>query len=271
MRFIRSVTSIFLGCIGVAYHANKSSITAPAENSDSISESSSTTTDRSRMIKLNDGRYLAYKEIGVPKNKSDYRVIIIHGFGSSKEMNFMVSQELMDELKIYVLLYDRAGYGESDPHPKRTIKSEASDIQQLADQMELGHKFYVVAVSLGSYPAWSCLKTIPQRLAGVAMVVPMINYNWPSLPKHLIEDDFRRNLSRWTLMAANHTPRLLHWWLTQKWLPFPSSVNVLDKNPTFFSNKDLEVLSNTQGFKLLSQVMMMISLISSFMSSFLSK
>jgi pimeloyl-ACP methyl ester carboxylesterase len=39
-------------------------------------------------IKLRDGRYLAYREQGVPKNQSKYNVIIVHGFGSSKEMNF---------------------------------------------------------------------------------------------------------------------------------------------------------------------------------------
>ncbi|KAJ6717245.1 HYDROLASE ALPHA/BETA FOLD FAMILY PROTEIN EXPRESSED-RELATED [Salix koriyanagi] len=39
-------------------------------------------------IKLRDGRYLAYREHGVPKNQSKYSVILVHGFGSSKEMKF---------------------------------------------------------------------------------------------------------------------------------------------------------------------------------------
>lgn len=33
---------------------------------------------------------------------------------------------------------DRAGYGESDPNPKLLVKSEACDIQELADQVQLG-------------------------------------------------------------------------------------------------------------------------------------
>ena len=73
-------------------------------------------------------------------------------------------QELMDELGIYFLLFDRAGYGESDPNPKRSVKSEASDIAELADQLELGPKFYVMGVSLGCYPVGSCLKRLPHRL-----------------------------------------------------------------------------------------------------------
>lgn len=69
----------------------------------------------------------------------------------------------MEELGIYILLFDRAGYGESDPNPKRSLKSEASDIEELADQLQLGAKFYVISVSVGAYAIWSCLKRIPHR------------------------------------------------------------------------------------------------------------
>ncbi|GAA0175006.1 hydrolase [Lithospermum erythrorhizon] len=119
--------------------------------------------DDSAKIKLGDGRILAYRERGVPKNKSNYRIIIVHGFGSSKDMSFMASQELLDELGVYIVLFDRAGYGESDPNPKRSLKSEASDIEELADQLQLGSKFYVIGVSVGCYPTWTCLKHLPHR------------------------------------------------------------------------------------------------------------
>ncbi|WZZ63314.1 hypothetical protein YC2023_063421 [Brassica napus] len=59
-------------------------------------------------IKLNDGRYLAYKELGFTKDKAKNKIIIIHGNGNSKD--------------IYFLLFDRAGYGESDPNPLRTLR-----------------------------------------------------------------------------------------------------------------------------------------------------
>lgn len=72
-------------------------------------------------------------------------------------------QEVMEELGVYVLTFDRAGYGESDPNPKRSVKSEAFDIQELADQLHLGPKFYAIGVSIGSYPIWACLKYIPHR------------------------------------------------------------------------------------------------------------
>lgn len=69
----------------------------------------------------------------------------------------------MEELGIYLLFYDRAGYGESDQNSNRSLKTEASDIEELADQLQLGSRFYIIGVSLGSYPTWSCLKRIPDR------------------------------------------------------------------------------------------------------------
>ncbi|KZV47157.1 hypothetical protein F511_05208 [Dorcoceras hygrometricum] len=235
-----------MGCLGLSKRSTRPDLPVVTVDSSAVDLQMV----NSPRIRLTDGRFLAYREIGVPKNKSAFRIVVIHGFGSSKDMNFMASQELLDELGIYLLLFDRAGYGESDPNPKRSLKSEASDIEELADKLQLGSKFYVLGVSLGCYPAWSCLKRIPNRLAGAALVVPHINYKWPSLPNDLTKDDYRKGLSRWTVFVATHFPGLLHWWLTQKM--FPSS-SVLDRNPKFFNNKDLEVLKHTPGFQLLNR------------------
>ncbi|XP_024985626.1 uncharacterized protein LOC112521154 [Cynara cardunculus var. scolymus] len=259
---LRRVVGMMMGCLGMSCLRIADQPTRPApsdcdspscvsDDADSVDPKNPRSSSGGiGKIKLSDGRYLAYKERGVPNNLSNYRVIIVHGFASNKEMNFMASQKLMDEFGIYLVQFDRAGYGESDPNPKRSLKSEASDIQELADQLQLGSKFYIIGVSVGSYPTWSCIKNIPERLAGVALVVPFINYRWPSLPDDLIQDDYRKNLSRWTVWISRHTPGLLHWWLTQKM--FPSS-SVLDRNPKFFSTKDLEVLKNTPGYQLLSK------------------
>ncbi len=54
-------------------------------------------------IRLSDGRYLAYTEKGVPKNQSKYKIIIVHGFGSSKEMNFLAPQ--VKASTFYLLLF----------------------------------------------------------------------------------------------------------------------------------------------------------------------
>ena len=69
----------------------------------------------------------------------------------------------MEELKLYLVIYDRAGHCESDPYPSRSIKTDTFDIQEVADKLELGTKFYVIGFSAGTYPVWGCVKYIPHR------------------------------------------------------------------------------------------------------------
>ncbi|KAK6936208.1 Alpha/beta hydrolase fold-1 [Dillenia turbinata] len=209
-------------------------------------------------IRLSDGRHISYKETGVAKENAKYKVIIVHGFDSSKDIFLPVSQvsiyviaafllsrdpstKLIDELGIYIVTYDRAGYGESDPNPKRSVKSEALDIQEIADKLQLGTKFYVLGVSMGMFPTYGCLNYIPHRLAGLALVVPVINYWWPSFPPELVSEAYHRLLKRdqWKLRIAHYAPGLVYWWLTQKW--FPSST-ILERNPIIFNKRDFEII-----------------------------
>ncbi|XP_077230777.1 putative lysophospholipase BODYGUARD 1 [Tasmannia lanceolata] len=187
-------------------------------------------------IRLRDGRYLAYKETGAPKESAKYKIILAHGFRSSKEFRIPVSPEL----GIYFLSFDRAGYGESDPNPKRTVKSEAMDIEEMADQLEMGPKFYVIGMSMGGYTAWSCLKYIPHRLAGVALIAPVINRWWPSFPANLSRNAYEQQLvqDRWTLRIAHYAPSFLYWWMTQKWFP---SLSITQGSPDIFSQQDKEI------------------------------
>lgn len=142
-------------------------------------------------------------EAGVRKQNARYKVIFVHSFASTKESGFPVSQELVEELRVHMLFFDRAGYGDSDANPKRCLKSDATDVEELAD------KFYVVGCSMGGYIAWSCLHYIPYRLAGASLVVPAVNYWWP------LPDDVRRSAygkldarDRRTFWIAHHAPSL---------------------------------------------------------------
>ncbi|XP_042510526.1 uncharacterized protein LOC122085968 [Macadamia integrifolia] len=195
-------------------------------------------------IKLSDGRHLAYRESGVPKDEAKYRIIVIHGFDNSKEFSLPASQELIEELRIYFLSFDRAGYGDSDPNPKRSVKSEAFDIQELADQLDIGSKFYVIGASMGGYSVWGCLKYIPHRLAGVSLVSPVVNYWWPSLPANLSRNALREKSKpdQWLFRIAHYAPGLQYWLTTQKWLP---SFPLFEGHPVIFSSKDKEILTKT--------------------------
>ncbi|KAA0043888.1 Abhydrolase_6 domain-containing protein [Cucumis melo var. makuwa] len=200
-------------------------------------------------IKLRDGRYLAYKEQGVPKDSAKYKIIYVHSFRSCRHdvaIANTISPDIIDNLGIYILSFDKSGYGESDPNPNRTPKTIAYDIEELADQLELGSKFYVVGFSMGGQAVWSCLKYIPNRLAGAALLAPVVNYWWPGFPANLTNEAFYQQFrqDQWTVRVAHYTPWLTYWWNTQKW--FPSS-SVVAANPEILSRQDKELLSKKVG------------------------
>ncbi|XP_068658529.1 uncharacterized protein [Aristolochia californica] len=202
----------------------------------------------SSRIKLKDGRHLAYKEHGVTNSRAKYKIMYIHGFDSCRHDVLPVSQELMDELGVYLVSFDRAGYGESDPNLKRTVKSTAMDIEELADKLEMGSKYYVIGFSIGGQVVWSCLKYIPHRLAGAALIAPVINYWWPGLPANVSQEGFDKQLEpdKWAVRVAHYAPWLTHWWNTQKWFPASS---VVAHSPYIISTHDKELFSRFEARK----------------------
>ncbi|KAI3738141.1 hypothetical protein L2E82_28160 [Cichorium intybus] len=195
-------------------------------------------------IKLRDGRHLSYKEFGVPKEVAKYKIIYVHGFDSVKHYAVIAtaaSPALIEELGIYIVSFDRPGYGESDPDPKRTLNSTALDIEELADQLGLGSKFYVVGFSMGGQIIWTCLKYIPHRLAGATLIAPVVNYWWRRLSVNLSTEAYSKQFleDQWSLRVAHYLPSLTYWWNTQKFFP---SLTVIAHSPKILSNQDRELV-----------------------------
>ncbi|CAI0474755.1 unnamed protein product, partial [Linum tenue] len=170
-------------------------------------------------IKLRDGRHLAYREHGVSKDVAKIKVVFIHGFDVCRFLMMLCGQELVEELGIYFVSYDRPGYGESDPHPSRTVKSQVSDIEELADQLGLGSK-----------------------LAGVTLLTPASNYWWPGFPSNLSTEALYKHppCDYWSLRVAHYAPWLTHWWNTQNWFPI---LGAISKSPHILSREDKEVVA----------------------------
>lgn len=195
-------------------------------------------------IKLRDGRHLAYKEHGVSKEMAKHKIIFVHGFSGCRHDDVVVSRlspEVVEELGIHGVSFDRPGYGDSDPDPRRTPKSLALDIEELADQLRLGPKFYIIGYSMGGQAVWSCLKYIPHRLAGATLLAPVINYWWPGFPANLSTQAYKQQLpqDQWAVRVAHYLPFLVYWWNTQKL--FPSS-GVAARRPEIFSPQDVQIL-----------------------------
>ncbi|CAO2824051.1 unnamed protein product [Amaranthus hypochondriacus] len=200
-------------------------------------------------IKLSDGRYLAYKEHGLPLEEAQYKFVYVHGFDSCRNhavVANLLSPELVKTLGIYIVAIDRPGYGESDPNPNQTLKSIALDIEELADKLGLGEKFYLIGFSMGGQVAWRCLKYIPHRLAGATLIAPVINFWWPGLPANLSAEVYNKQLQRdrWALRVTHHAPWLTYWWNTQKFFPFMS---VIDHNPEVLSRQDKILVAQHAG------------------------
>ncbi|KAD4384491.1 hypothetical protein E3N88_24659 [Mikania micrantha] len=201
-------------------------------------------------IKLRDGRHISYVESSaVPKDVAKSKMIYIHCFDCSKYHNPFLSaspvRAVVQQLQVYIVAIDRPGYGESDPDPKRTVKSLALDIEEFADRLNLGPKFYVAGFSMGGQVIWSCLKYIPHRLAGAILISPAANYWWHNLPSNLTNEAYSRQLKQdqWSMRVAHYLPWLTYWWNTQKWFP---SFSVIDGSPNY-SPPDIEVLTKLFG------------------------
>ncbi|KAL6840089.1 hypothetical protein ACP4OV_029899 [Aristida adscensionis] len=196
-------------------------------------------------VRLKDGRHLAYREAGVDRKAAKYKIIVFHGFGCTKEQDFTMSPELVEELGISLVYFDRAGYGDSDANPRRGLRSDAMDVEELADALQLGDKFYVVGGSMGAYVAWSCLYYIPHRLAGAALVVPAVNYWWPA-PGDVSRSAFGKLdvRDRWTFWIAHHAPSLFYAWITQKWLPMSPIIRGAREA---FTDMDWEILNKMRN------------------------
>ncbi|KAH7301805.1 hypothetical protein KP509_23G044100 [Ceratopteris richardii] len=196
-------------------------------------------------VQLKDGRYLAYKEIGTEKEKAAYKIINIHGFRGSRHDIPLIPKATMEELHIYYVGFDRAGYGQSDPNPGRSLKSDAQDVVELADILQLGPRFYVTATSIGGSVAWTLLKHFPHRLAGVGMLGPVTNYWWSGIPTVEAWEAFRFQpiQDQVAVSVAHYAPWLAYLWNTQN--VFPKS-SVVAGRFDFWSMADKKIIASFQ-------------------------
>ena len=116
------------------------------------------------MVKLRDGRRLAYTEWGDPDG-----VPIIHQHGMpGSRLEHEAEPDFYRSLAVRVITPDRPGYGLSDPHPHRGLLDWPSDVEELADSLGI-HRFGITALSGGGIYALACAAVIPNRLIDVVV------------------------------------------------------------------------------------------------------
>jgi len=118
--------------------------------------------------KARDGRKLAFvrrgAEDGVP-------VIVCHGTPGSRRTRHP-DPEMYERHGVKMVVYDRPGYGESDPHIGRSVADAAPDIDAIADELGFD-RFAVVGGSGGAPHALACGALLQDRVLRVgALVTP---------------------------------------------------------------------------------------------------
>lgn len=92
-----------------------------------------------------------------------------------------VSEALLKEMGVRMIVIDRPGYGQSTSNPSQTFKTAATDVAHIADTLELGEKIWLLGYSTGGAYCWGAARYIPERVAGIAMWAPVGNYWWKVL------------------------------------------------------------------------------------------
>ena len=116
-------------------------------------------------IKLKDGRFLGFAEIG---DSDGIPLFHFHGFPASRLEAVMLT-EMMTEKNIRFISIDRPGMGLSDFKKGRRLLDWSSDIIELADQLSID-KFAVEGVSGGAPYSIACAYKIPDRIIACGII-----------------------------------------------------------------------------------------------------
>lgn len=116
------------------------------------------------VVRLRDGRRLAYSELGDPDGIPIFHQ---HGMPGSR-LEHEAEPEFYRSIGVRVITPDRPGYGLSDPHPHDPLLGWPSDILELADSLGI-ERFGVTGLSGGGIYALACAAAIPDRLIEVVV------------------------------------------------------------------------------------------------------
>jgi pimeloyl-ACP methyl ester carboxylesterase len=179
----------------------------------------------SQSCTLSDGRVLSYAEFGDP---TGYPLIFFHGFPSCR-LEAWFLDPIVQRKGIRLIAPDRPGFGRSTFQPNRHFFHYPSDIQALADHLEVD-KFAILGGSGGGPYALACAKDTPGRLSAVGLFAsagPWEIEGDEGMRKELTKD-IRPSTKRFA-SAVKHAPRTMNvvtkvvsgtisWLFSRKWV-----------------------------------------------------
>ena len=123
---------------------------------------------REGTVRAGDGRTLAYVERG---RADGVPVMVCHGTPGSRYTRHP-DEAIYERHGVRAIVYDRPGYGRSDPKPRRSVADAAADVEAIADDFGFD-RFAVVGGSGGAPHALACGALLGDRVIRVgALVTP---------------------------------------------------------------------------------------------------
>lgn len=119
---------------------------------------------RAEEVRLSDGRVLAYAEWGPPNGRP-----LFHCHGIPDGRFGWGASSACENRDIRLIAVDRPGIGGSDPKPGRCVADWSTDVEELAERLELD-RFTVTGWSGGAAYALACAHKLQSRIDGVALV-----------------------------------------------------------------------------------------------------
>jgi pimeloyl-ACP methyl ester carboxylesterase len=154
-----------------------------------------------KILKLADGRDLAYDEYGDPGGTP---VIFSHGLSDSRLIR-NPDEALTASLGVRMIAADQPGVGGSSPQKKRKMVDWGADMEALADELGLG-SFTVAGHSGGGPHTLSIAYRMPDRVTKVVLASPVSPLDEKGMGKLMINKDlkliaklhFLHHLIKWT-------------------------------------------------------------------------
>jgi len=124
--------------------------------------------EREGAVTTRDGRTLSYVERG---RRGGVPLVVCHGTPGSRYTRHP-DPEIYERHGVWAIVYDRPGYGRSDPKPGRTVADAGGDVEAIADGLGFD-RFAVVGGSGGAPHALACGALLGERIVRVgALVTP---------------------------------------------------------------------------------------------------
>ncbi len=134
------------------------------------------------LLKLPDGRHLAYSEFGPAAGRP---MFYFHGNpGSQLEWLIFGDEEMLRRLNLRVIATDRPGIGQSDFQPGRRLRDWPADVAALADHLGI-QQFSVLGYSAGAAFALACAHAMPGRVRAAAVVSGECSLSFPGIAEHM--------------------------------------------------------------------------------------